>query len=110
MIMLPVGTAAMYLTHVRRTQLAGWLAALIYVVSLALFLFAVWDDRWRNADKYVASGIALLGFGSMAVAALVNAATGDRRHWRWIGVAAAASYQPSSSGESGLELMLKSNG
>ncbi len=90
MIMLPVGVAAMYLTHQRRTQLAGWVAALLYVLSLALFLFAVWDDQWHDADKFVASGLALLGFGSFAVGSLINALTGDGRFWRWIGVAASA--------------------
>ena len=90
MIMLPVGVFAMYLTHQRRTRLAGWVAAVLYALAPVLFLFAVWDDQWRQADKFVGSGLALLGFGSFAIGSLINALTGDRRFWRWIGVAASA--------------------
>ena len=65
-----------------------WTAS-FYVAALSCFLFAVWDDAWRNADKLTGSGFVLLGFGTLAVVSLVGAGLGDRRYWRWLGVLAA---------------------
>lgn len=50
-----------------------------------MFLGAVWDDHWNHEERFFETGFAILGFGSLGVACIVNAFTGDRHHWRWIG-------------------------
>jgi hypothetical protein len=85
-LMMPVGLIAMQLTHTANTRVAGWSTAALYAAALTLFLFAVWGD-WKNDERLFQTGFILLGFGSLGIASLVNAFTGDGRHWRWIGVA-----------------------
>lgn len=88
-LMMPVGLLAMQITHLSVARVAGTVAALIYLSALSCFLFAIWDNSWRNADELTGTGFTLLGFGWLGVGSLVGAATGDRRYWRWLGVAAA---------------------
>ncbi len=90
-LMMPVGLIAMYLSNSRATRVAGFVSVLIYAVSTTLFLVAIWfADDWRFSEKAVQTGMFVLSFGALAVVTTVNAATGDRRYWRWIGFAAAA--------------------
>jgi hypothetical protein len=89
-LMMPVGLVAMQITHVEIARVAGVVASLLYAVALSCFLFAVWDQGWRSADELSATGFALLGFGTLAVASLVGAGFGDRRYWRWLGVLASS--------------------
>ncbi|MFK8115133.1 MAG: hypothetical protein AB8B91_23225 [Rubripirellula sp.] len=89
LLMLPVGLVAMSLMERAQTRFAGWLALVLYGCSLVLLLFAVWNDGIFDSMVFSETGFALLGFGSLAVASLVNAFTADGRFWRWIGVAAA---------------------
>jgi hypothetical protein len=88
-LMMPVGLIAMQVTHVEVARAAGVVGSLLYACVLSCFLFAVWERGWRNTDQWATTGFVLLGFGSLAVAALVGIGR-DRRYWRWIGVVAAS--------------------
>ncbi len=81
--------AMVFLLAVQRpdARLAGWVGL---GVTVAFFLAAMtatwvplrWDEEWWFSAATVAA------FGLLSVAALVGVGSGDRRHWRWLGVAA----------------------
>lgn len=59
-------------------------------VVFALFMVGTWGGWLRavQADRWRLLGVSLAGFAILAVLCLVGTGT-DRRHWRWLGVAAA---------------------
>lgn len=79
-------------------SVAGRTGAALAAVTLAVFLIAIWMKRGLSglgADTVQAhlweSGFALSATGALAALALIGiGAPGDRRHWRFLGVAACA--------------------
>ncbi len=62
--------------------LAGGVFCLL-MVAVWLRALGTYEDAWWE------SATALAGLGALIVANLANAGMGDRRRWRWIGIAAA---------------------
>jgi len=86
-LMMPFGLVVMMLINTRVARVAGLVGMGLYVCVLTSFLIALWyPDRWYQNDEWWGTGFALAGFGAIAIANLIGAATGDRRYWRWLGV------------------------
>ena len=75
--------------EIRLTRIAAWVGLALCAVELLLLLLGTWAS-WQRDTLFgeLAGWLALFGF--LAVVCLIGAGTGDRRLWRWIGVAAAA--------------------
>ncbi len=85
--------AAMIFLLARNRREARVAATVGLALTAAFFLAAMiaswlpgrqWDDEWWATSATIAT------MGVLVVAALVGVGSGDRRHWRWIGVAASA--------------------
>jgi len=78
-------------------RVAGPVGIIVTAAAFLLFMFGVWELRTlaraarslHQEKLWETSGITML-FGSLAVCSLVGFAAGDRRHWRWAGIAGAA--------------------
>jgi len=71
--------------------LSGWVGLFASVVVFALLLVGTWGG-WLGAvraEHWHSVGLSLGIFAALAVVCLIGSGT-DRRHWRWLGVAAAA--------------------
>jgi hypothetical protein len=84
-VMLPAGLGTMVLMQLRPARISGIFGSAIYFVVLISFLIAIWEPGHMN-DEWWVTGASFAAFGPMAMAALVGVGTGDRRHWRWLGV------------------------
>jgi hypothetical protein len=62
----------------------GVTAAFFVVALIASWAPRQWVEQWWATAWTIAI------FGALLAAALVGVGTGDRRHWRWLGVAASA--------------------
>lgn len=90
-LMTPVGLIIVMLINTRVARIAGLVGIVLYVCVLICFLTALWHPRrWYSDDLWWETGFALAGFGAIALANLVGVASGDRRHWRWVGVLTSA--------------------
>ncbi len=83
--------AAMIFLLARNRRQARVAATVGLALTAAFFLAAMiaswlpgrqWDDEWWATSAIFAT------MGVLVVAALVGVGSGDRRHWRWLGVAA----------------------
>lgn len=74
-----------------QTLWAGRIALGLAAVELVLLMWNTWSPSgtWRSDKLEGVSGVLPLA-GLLAVACIVGAGTGDRRHWRWAGVLAAS--------------------
>ena len=89
-LMLPAGVIGLRMVQERNTRASGLLTTALYLVGTCLFLASAWSHEWRQSGELVGTGFTVLGFGVLAVVALIGAfGTNDRRHWRWLGVVAA---------------------
>ena len=89
MLMLPVGLAAIQMTHNHHARWAGIFATFLYLMTTTIFIISCWTIHGNDAAKMIGTGLTLLGFGALVVVSLVGVTTsGERRHWRWIGIAA----------------------
>lgn len=85
-LMMPVGLVAMHLSQSVATRVSGFLATLLYAGVSTLFLLAIWmSDNWNSASRLVEAAFITLPFGALGVVTMINALTGDRRYWRWLG-------------------------
>ena len=74
----------------KTTSAAGRTGLALTLLALIAMLAAIWLDDSGKLDDHLWGTAGVLGaFGMIAVASLVGHGTGDGRHWRWIGVAAA---------------------
>lgn len=71
---------------------AGRVGVVLVVVTFMSWMIAIWTDglggRHPSTDKWWPTSGFLAVFGGLAVLNLVNVGTGDRRHWRWVGIGA----------------------
>ncbi len=89
-LMMPFGLGVMMLINTRVARVAGLVGMALYVCVLTSFLIALWyPDRWYQNEEWWGTGFAFAGFGAIAIANLIGAATDDHRNWRWAGVLAA---------------------
>ncbi len=81
------------------TRLAGKVGLVLAAATLILWNVSNWIWAWHSAlnsgawwwaQSFGATGAALGGLGIPAVAALVGVGAKPARHWRWVGVIAAA--------------------
>jgi hypothetical protein len=76
-------------TQRKDARYTGWVGLALTAAHFVAALIGSWvPARWTEQWWWTAWAIAL--FGAPAAAALVGTGTGDRRHWRWLGVAASA--------------------
>lgn len=90
--------AFLKMLHAALTRVAGRCGLAITAASFVVVMVAVWLPQtgmsrgafYQAAERLWGTGASLAGLGLLAVAALVGVGTGDRRHWRWVGVASSA--------------------
>jgi len=77
--------------HTKKGATAGWLGIVVAAAVLLSLLLAIWlpEGPHRISDWWE-TGAAIFVLGGLASLSLVGVGTGDRRHWRWAGIAAAA--------------------
>lgn len=66
----------------------GLIAAVASMVSGLCWLVAIWSEQFDT--KITVTGFAIAGWSAAAAVCLVGLGTEPVRHWRWIGVGAAA--------------------
>lgn len=86
--------AVVFLVIARTTSgaVAGRVGTLLSAVVFVLLMIAVWfphQARWDIDSRFGQSAGALGLFGAIGTFCLVGVGTGDRRHWRWLGITAA---------------------
>ncbi|MHC4218156.1 MAG: zinc ribbon domain-containing protein [Planctomycetota bacterium] len=75
--------------HRPDARIAGFVGLVLTAVVFVFAMLGSWvppkydEECWGTAWTFAA-------FGTAAAAALIGAGTGDRRYWRWLGVAASA--------------------
>jgi hypothetical protein len=89
-LMTPAGLIVMALLQSRTARVAGIVGMGLYTSVLTIFLAALWiPSSWYRGEGWWETGFIVAVFGAVAAANLVGVGTGDRRHWRWLGVLAA---------------------
>jgi MFS family permease len=73
----------------RDTRWAGRVGLALTSAHFVAALIASWVP-WQWTMQWWLTAWSIAIFGALAAAALVGAATKDRHHWRWLGVAASA--------------------
>ena len=77
--------------HTKKGATAGLLGIVVTTAVLLFFLPAIWlPDRSFLLSDWWQTGTAIFIFGGLASLSLIGVGTKDRRHWRWVGVVAAA--------------------
>lgn len=83
----PLGMAAMLMISFPRTQMAGRLGIIVYLLVIASFCVAIWHPGgWRPRSDWWETGWWLIAYGSLAVICIMNFSATWWRDWRWIGV------------------------
>jgi MFS family permease len=73
----------------RETRVAGFVGLAITGAFFVVALIGSWaPSQW--VLEWWSTAWTIVLFGALMAAALVGAGTGDRRHWRWLGVATSA--------------------
>jgi hypothetical protein len=87
----PLGMAAMLMVAFPKTQLAGRLGIVVYLLVVGSFCVAIWHPGgWRPQSDWWETGWWLVAYGSLSVVCLMNLGSNWWRDWRWIGVLASA--------------------
>ena len=73
----------------RDARVAGMVGLGVTAAFFVVALIASWAPR-QWVEQWWATAWTIAIFGALLAAALVGVGTGDRRHWRWLGVAASA--------------------
>ena len=88
-LMAPLGMVAMLMVPVKKTQWAGRLGIVVYLLVVVSFSIAIWHPGgWQTRSDWWETGWWLIVHGEMAVICLVNLTPTWWRDWRWIGVLA----------------------
>lgn len=86
-----VAIPAIVFFHVRQLRggaLSGFLGMVCCAAAYAFFLYAIWSGAWMgDSEKTFETGWGIWFFGFGSAANCAGAGT-DRRHWRWVGLAA----------------------
>lgn len=69
-------------------MIAGRVGAILTIPTFVVLMIAIWTPHRAFGENWWETGASLALFGGLAVLNLINLGTGDRRHWRWCGVAA----------------------
>jgi hypothetical protein len=99
-----VGVPAILFMRMAKTALAalaGRVGLVLAVIEMAMLLVVAWDrSSWLQDRNIDALAGWLVPFAMMTIICLVGQGVPPRRHWRWLGVAAAAvGYALTSYGE-----------
>jgi len=90
-LFVPVAAAAAIFVYMLGTSSTRWAGICGLVLDAPVFVLATiasWSS-WQVSEKYAGAAGAIAIFGAMIVACLIGLGSGDRRWWRWIGIAAA---------------------
>lgn len=94
-VLLGIAVLVLMALLMLRNRPVGAIAArtgiVVALATMAAYLLGIWwPHDWASSDEqWMESGTAILLFGGLASLALAGLGTGDRRHWRWLGVATA---------------------
>lgn len=80
----------LWMARTRVAAVAGWTGLALSVTAFVMASLAVMRDEFlrisSGPEKLYDLTAALIGIAPLAILSLVGVGTGDRRHWRWIGV------------------------
>lgn len=72
------------------SRVAGYAGTALCAVVLLALLYPAWvDTSWNNWEKHLGTSLTIAGYGLLICGSLVGFGV-EMRHWRWVGVAAAA--------------------
>jgi len=80
--------ALLRLLHVPKGVVAARVGTVVTLATSFLYLITIWTPRRYHQDEWAQTGSAVLLFGTLSAVSLVGLGAGDRRHWRWGGIAA----------------------